>query len=395
MSSQSNTKRRTTTTPEFYTSGTFYGLKFFDTINDDIDLDKPVICLPNVTLIESNTKAIFDFTGCDTSKYFNQTKIMLDGIQIGDGITLTNALNVDSNTAEENDLSGFYVVTNIFEDSIITAAVSSVAKAENYDKKYLKNNFLEKTEIITNASGISGGNRFVVKNYMNSKKTQSFISLGVLVGDKIRFNDGSNSGILFDIVSLHKDDNGHELLELSGTSFTEENRFESSTNFNIYRIDSEIQTEETFLYLDTRNSNIYFLQPTYNTQSRKYKFNRDTNLSPTIVLTTGVTYVLNLITSANGFSISTTEDGIWNGGEEYKKIFRYNNNVMLLSFNTSDTLYYFDLNNRGVGGKIIITNDLDPEGVSFIQNPGSPISATLINIQNELQSSLNNFGFIS
>lgn len=357
MSSRSNTKRRDTSTPELYNTGTFYGLKFFDTINDDVNSNKPVICLPNITLIESNTKAIIDFTGCDTSDYFNQTKIMLDSIQIGDGITLSNAINIDSKTHEENDLSGHYIITNIFSDTIITASVSNVKKTENYDKKYLKENFIDKTEIITSLSGLSGGNRYTVKNYFNNKNKQSFLSLGILAGDKIRFNSGANSGILYDVVSINLDDNKNELLELSGPSFTEENRLESETNFNLYRIDSEIYTNENIVYANSRQSNIFVLEPNFNIDTKKYTFNTNTEISPTIFLAAGVTYVINLLNSRLGFSISDTPDGIWNGGNEYKNITRYNANVMLVNFPSSDTLYYYDTFQRNAGGKIIVTSD--------------------------------------
>lgn len=393
MSSRSNTKRRNTSTPELYNTGTFNGLKFFDTIDDDVDLDKPTLFVPTITLINNNTKAIFDFSGFENSSYFNQTKIILDSLQIGDGITLSNALNVDYNTEKENDLSGTYEVSSIY-DKIITANVTSVTNAENYDKKYKNDDFINQFTLLTDASGVSGGNRYVVKNYLNNLKNESFGMLGVVEGDYIRFNNGSNSGILYEILSFNLDDNNNELLELSGTSFVEEDRFESSTDFSLYRVDENVSSSETFLLANDLETFTYLLTPQYST-TKKYTFNGNELLSPTLVFQTGITYILNTSFVLNRIGISKTPDGIWEGGTEYKNI-QYFHNLMLMYFETADTLYYYDKNYRGRGGKIIVQSNQYDIAPTYIQSALTTAQTNKLpgisfrtNLTNEINSTFN------
>ena len=108
MSSRSNTKRRNTSTPEILTSGTFHGLKFFDTFDDNTDVDKPVKCIPDITILENNTKALFDFSGCYGSSDYDQINVIFNGVTLGDGITLTDGFHLDPSTEEENNLSGMF-----------------------------------------------------------------------------------------------------------------------------------------------------------------------------------------------------------------------------------------------------------------------------------------------
>jgi len=174
MSSRSNTKRRNTTTPEYYASGTFHGLKFFDTFEDNTDVDKPLICTPDISLIENNTKGIFDFSHCDFSNEYDQITVIFNGLTLGDGITLNNALNIDAETAEESNLDGHYTVTGKY-NKVIIVDVDSIDNPQNYDKKYKKENFVDEFEILTSASGISTDTNNMVKNFFNTLGDESFL----------------------------------------------------------------------------------------------------------------------------------------------------------------------------------------------------------------------------
>ena len=59
--SNTNSTKRDPNTPELYSTGTLRGLKFFDEKEDNFDVDTSLICSPSITLIDSNTKAVFDF----------------------------------------------------------------------------------------------------------------------------------------------------------------------------------------------------------------------------------------------------------------------------------------------------------------------------------------------
>jgi len=356
MSSRSNTKRRNTTTPEYYASGTFHGLKFFDTFEDNTDVDKPLICTPDISLIENNTKGIFDFSHCDFSNEYDQITVIFNGLTLGDGITLNNALNIDAETAEESNLDGHFTVTGKY-NKVIIVDVDSIDNPQNYDKKYKKENFVDEFEILTSASGISTDTNNMVKNFFNTLGDESFLGLGVRLNDKIRFNTGTNAGNLYDIISILVDENDHEILGLSASdgaySIAEENRFNSETNFDLFRVDSQFRVTTGDIYAEVYNA-LFAFSPILDMTLRKYKFSD--YYVPTLQLKTNVTYIFNALGQSENFSISTTPDGTWNNGTEYPGLVRFKN-ALLIHLTSPDTLYYFDKKIRNAGGLIKITSN--------------------------------------
>lgn len=382
MSSRSNTKRRTAGTPEYYTSGTFHGLKIFDTFNDNTDLDKSITCTPDITLIENNTKAIFDFSHCDFTNEFDQTSVVFDGLTLSDGITVSNGYHIDDETYEESNLSGYYTVTGKYTDTII-ADVVSLNQAQDYDKKYKKENFTDEFTFVTSASSVDTSSKYMIKNYFNTLGSESFLRLGIRIDDKIRFNNGTNSGNLYDIISIYVDENDHEIIGItassSGYSVSEENRFNQETSFDLFRIDSEESVTTASLIADPLNQ-MFFFSPQLDLTLRKYKFSD--YYVPTLNLKTNNTYVFNILGVSNNFSISTTPDGTWNGGVEYAGLIKYKN-ALLFHPESSDTFYYFDKKIRNAGGEIKVTSN-----VNFYTTTDSITSQTSY-INSEVSSRIN------
>lgn len=386
MSSRNNTKRRDAETPEYYASGDFHGLKFFDTFDDNTDIDKPLICIPDITLLEGNTYAVFDFNHCDFSNEFDQISVIFAGLTIGDGITISEGYHIDEETSEKSDISGYYVVSGKY-DKIITANVNSVENPEDYDKKYKKENFTEDISILTSASGISSESKYMIKNFFSSDSTESFIKLGVIPNDKIRFNNGSNSGKLFDISSISVDNNGHEILGVTGGTLgytmTVENRFNASSAFDLFRIDYDDDASTVQVVADPSN-NIFFFSPVMNTTTYKYRFS--TYTTPEIKIKVGTTYIFHRIGNSVNFSISSTSDGTWNNGIDYPLIVE-TGNVLILTPTSPGTLYYYDKAVQGAGNKIIVEsntttfstytsiNGTTPRTVSQIQSSSSVSSS--------------------
>lgn len=386
MSSRNNTKRRDTTTPEFYASGDFHGLKFFDTFDDNTDIDKPLICIPDITLLEGNTYAVFDFNHCDFSNEFDQISVIFAGLTIGDGITISEGYHIDEETSEKSDISGYYVVSGKY-DKIITANVNSVENPENYDKKYKKENFTEDISILTSASGISSESKYMIKNFFSSDSTESFVKLGVIPNDQIRFNNGNNAGKLFDISSISVDNNGHEVLGITGGTagsvITVENRFNASSQFDLFRVDFDEDASTVQVVADPSN-NIFFFSPVMNTTTYKYRFS--TYTTPEIKIKVGTTYIFHRIGNSVNFSISSTSDGIWNNGIDYPLIVE-TGNVLILTPTSPGTLYYYDKAVQGAGNKIIVESNTTTFSTYTSINGTTPRTVSQIQSSSSISSS--------
>ena len=99
MSYHSN--KRDDSVPEFVTTEILYGLQFFDELQDLIDYDKPLTCIPNITLVNSNTQAILDYTTCTGEENLEFLGNILNTLVAGDGITLANCKHIDDLKGEE------------------------------------------------------------------------------------------------------------------------------------------------------------------------------------------------------------------------------------------------------------------------------------------------------
>ena len=386
MSSRNNTKRRDTTTPEFYASGDFHGLKFFDTFDDNTDIDKPLICIPDITLLEGNTYAVFDFNHCDFSNEFDQISVIFAGLTIGDGITISDGYHIDEETSEKSDISGYYVVSGKY-DKIITANVNSVENPEDYDKKYKKENFTEDISILTSASGISSESKYMIKNFFSSDSTESFVKLGVIPNDQIRFNNGNNAGKLFDISSISVDNNGHEVLGITGGTagsvITVENRFNASSQFDLFRVDFD-EDASTVQVVANPSNNIFFFSPVMNTTTYKYRFS--TYTTPEIKIKVGTTYIFHRIGNSVNFSISSTSDGTWNNGIDYPLIVE-TGNVLILTPTSPGTLYYYDKAVQGAGNKIIVESNTTTFSTYTSINGTTPRTVSQIQSSSSISSS--------
>ena len=123
-------------------------------ISDNIDLDRPINFIPDITLLDSNGKAIFDYSDCTDENTLEYLNTILDGATLSDTITVQNASHLDSLNQEESDLSGTYTITGIY-DKIITTTVSSLSSGQSYDKKYVRDSFVDDIKIKINASNIA------------------------------------------------------------------------------------------------------------------------------------------------------------------------------------------------------------------------------------------------
>lgn len=360
MSSRSNTKRRDSTNPEFLKSGTFYGLKFFDEVSDNIDLDRPINFTPDITLLDSNAKAIFDYSDCTDENTLSYLNTILEGSTLSDTITVQNASHLDSFHQEESDLSGTYVITGIY-DKIITTTVSSLNSGQSYDKKYARDSFVDDIKIKINASNISTDSYNIIRNYFNASDDQSFLGIGLQPNDKLRFYTGSNTNILFTVTGIDSSNETYETIELTGSSnITQEDRFNLASTFNIYRLDTDVAYANNELTAIPR-SGMFTFNILLNESTGYYKIS--SYYKPSLVLRLGATYIFNVIGNGTDFSLSATPDGAWNGGSDYPNIIKHKN-VLLFTPEKPDTIYYYDKNRRNAGGKITIENTYATYSVS-------------------------------
>lgn len=374
MSSRYNTKRRDTTNPEFLKSGTFYGLKFFDEVSDNVDLDRPIAFIPDITLLDSNGKAIFDYSDCTDENTLNYLNIILQGATLSDTITIQNASHLDSLNQEESNLSGTYVITGIY-DKIITATVSSVNSVQNYDKKYLRDSFIDDIKIRINASNISTDSYNIIRNYFNASDDQSFLGIGLQPNDKLRFYSGSNTDVLFTVTGIDTSNETYETIELTGSSnITQEDRFNLATTFNVYRIDTDVSYANNELTAIPK-SGMFTFNILLNDSTGYYKIS--SYYKPALVLRLGATYIFNIIGNGTDFNLSSTPDGVWNGGSDYPNTIKHKN-VLIFTPEKADTIYYYDKNRRNAGGKITIENTYATFSVSQ-SSPSDPLRNVYIN----------------
>lgn len=389
MSSRGNTKRRDSTTPEKYFSGDFHGLKFFDTFEDNTDVDKPIGCIPNISLIDSNTKAIFDFNHCKFNSGYDQTTVILDGLEVGDGVTLTDALHFDPSTEERSDLSGYYVITGIYENTLVLN-VSSVTSVQDYDKTYRSELFLENFSSSFAPSGISTSSANLIKNFLTFNEDESFKPLGIRKDDKIKILNGSNIGKYLTIVGFSKDENDHELLEVTGGSLVEEDRFNQSTLFSLYRADTtETELDPTYVkpissdkdYInvlqpnETSETNLFVFEPAYDSTQGAWVFyakpkNQNSikaYSAPSLLLQANVTYAFNLVSSSHEFGLSTTKDGVHGGGIELNDVVNFRNLVLFYPA-YRQTIYYYHKQIRNAGGEIKVEGITDDTEIFFSEN---------------------------
>ena len=373
-----NTKRRDATNPEFYAEGVLYGLTFSNTAQDTIDFDRPIKYNPDIILIEENTKAVFNFSGCDDSLEKTYINTVINGISVGDGFTLTNAQHIDSNSGEISDLSGGFTCGATY-DNVIVANVSSITKTQNYNKTYHADGFVG--DIVTDFTGLTKTNsteKNVVTNLFGRNISPSFEKLGLVIYDYVRFDSGSNSGNLLQVVGYQIDKNDHEILTFGACAdFVDESRFNQETSVRLYRVESGITASDNL----TVNGKVVVLTPTslsVNAQNFSYGgvFQFGGYHQPTLELQVGSTYVFNVesdILFANDleFKISSTKDGKWNGGVENPDTKRCGD-VLVWYPEFPGTYYYYSEKKPNSGGMIIVS-DTSPE----LQDPvyNSPVNA--------------------
>tara|TARA_R110001592_G_scaffold120363_3_gene324450 strand:- start:183 stop:1391 length:1209 start_codon:yes stop_codon:yes gene_type:complete len=365
--SRFNSSRRDPLTPELFVSKDLYGLKFFNEVEDLVDLDTRFLCTPNISLIDNNTKIVLDFNGCSSTHDKTLLTTILAGISGGtDGITLSNAKHVDARTGEESDLSGTFTY-NANYDSTIVADVVSVELPQNYDKHYKSTGFLGNLQVEFAASNITSNLSNTVKNVFGSSITPSFTSMGAVQGDYIKFSDGDNSGILYEIAGMSFDSSNYEILTLTqGNSYeyrgvTQENRFNIKTNTNLYKVGniSEQTPSSSTLSYTNRVSKIDF--NLLNDGSGKNVFGIGSSIQPTIYLYTGNVYIFNyssqgLISGSHVLRLSTTNQGIHGGGSLKSTECAFFDGCFVFSPAIAQTLYYYCTNHSGMGSKIIVSS---------------------------------------
>ena len=368
--SRFNSSRRDPLTPELFVSKDLYGLKFFNEVEDLVDLDTRFLCTPNISLIDNNTKIVLDFNGCSSTHDKTLLTTILAGISGGtDGITLSNAKHVDVRTGEESDLSGTFTYNSNY-DSTIVADVVSVELPQNYDKHYKSTGFLGKPEVEFAVSNITSNLSNTVKNVFGSGILPSFTSMGAVEGDYIKFLDGDNSGILYEIAGMSLDSSNYEILTLTqGNSYeyrgvTQENRFNIKTNTNLYKVETisgqtgspyalpytnKVDKLDFNLGIDNDGKNVYVI---------------GINIQPTIYLYTDSVYIFNYSAQEleSGFhmlQLSSTEDGTHGGGSIKTSECAFFDGCVVFTPTITETLYYYCTNHSGMGGKIIVSQGIE------------------------------------
>lgn len=364
MSSLSNTSSGITG-PEYYASGSFYGLKFFNEIKDNLDFDRVLPCIPDIFVSDENTKILLDYTSCIENSSSNYINNIINGISMGNGFTLENAKYIDQITGVESDLSGFYTYAATF-DKAIYATTSGIDKAEKIDKKYKSEGFVEEFRAIFQVENENTTEQNIIKNTFGTDVSPSFTNLGLKIGDYIKILNGNNSSStkLHQVINFFTDYNDHEIIIFDDSAdLVDENRIGLGTDLRLYRNDSS--TSNTTYYKDSIGDLIF----TSNTlemigtivvlhlQVANNKFLVLNKETPNLVLTTNCSYIFgttSLNTNEHSFRISSVEDGTWNGGHQHPDI-EVHDNFVLFTPKKSGIFYYYCENHPSMGGAIKVS----------------------------------------
>tara|TARA_R110000868_G_scaffold155822_6_gene382424 strand:+ start:7250 stop:8440 length:1191 start_codon:yes stop_codon:yes gene_type:complete len=355
--------------PVFYNSGSFYGIKLFNEVKDDLDFNRNVACIPNVNILNSNSNILLDYTQCISSSNSQYITDIIKGVSLGAGFTLENAKYIDPDTGVASDISGTFTYSATF-DKVIYGNVSSITNPENIDKKYNSIGFFDEFNAIFSVNNTDTTEKNTIKNLFGTSVVPSFNSIGVQVNDYVKIMNGNNqSSTLHKIDVIYEDFNDHEIIKFGNTAdFIDENRSGSATELRFYRIPSSVAatvgenvinavgnaisvSEDTITNLVGRVNVItpYIANNCfYNAGIKK----------PTYVCTIGASYVFNLthtsLLSDNFvFRISTIQDGKWGGGIPSPNVFN-TDNLLVFEPTASGTFYYYCENHPNAGGLIIV-----------------------------------------
>lgn len=355
------------TGPVFYGNGNFFGLKFFNEVKDDLDFDRHVSCIPSISLLNSNTNILLDYTQCISSSDSKYITDIIKGISLGAGFTLENAKYIDPNTGVVSDLSGTFTYSATF-DKAIYGNVSSVSQVENLDKKYNSIGFVDEFDATFSVQNTNTTESNTIKNLFGTSISPCFYSLGVRVGDHVKILNGTNaSSTLHPIVSLYEDHNDHEIIQFGNSAdFVDENRSGSSTELRFYRTPTTLESTTTNNLIDAvgnavsiDNNTITNLVGRVNVITPYVIDNCFYNASikkPKFLFNVGSSYIFNLTepsTTAQNFvfRISSTPDGKWGGGVPHPDVY-ITDNVLVFEPVTSGIFYYYCENHPNSGGVI-------------------------------------------
>jgi len=376
MSSNTNTKRRTSSTPERYASGSLYGLKFTNETQDIYDFDRKLNCTPDVVLLESNTKILLDYSNCNKTNEKTYLNEILNGISLGSGFTLENAYYFDPVNGEEFNLTGYFTCSATY-DTALVGNVETIKEAAPHDKRYFSEGFTDELHIKYDVTIPNLTENNIVKNVFGNNIVPSFTSLGVKSNDFIRFDNGSNSGKLFEIQNFYLDENNNEVLTFGSTAdFVDENRFNLKTDFSLYRTDANeeqiTRTQYDFYgnaIPSTNNLNIAGLIVRLPVIVSSNKFSFFSKLAPDLILYANSSYIFDTTAfydKEHEFRISSVQDGSWNGGTEHPELEVYDNFV-LFNPKSSGTFYYYCTKHPNMGGLIKVNNQ--STGTALQQTP--------------------------
>ena len=369
----SNSRRRDTTTPEFYAAAIFRGLSFSNDYQDRLDFDRPIRFNPEITLLEGNTRALINFNGCRDEVENEYIDKIINGISMGDGFTLSNGHHIDPTSGENSNISAGFTCGATFS-KVIFAHVYTVTSAQNYNKKYRSEGFAGDTTFDFSAlSKLNTNESNAITNLFGRNISPSFETLGIKIGDTIRIESGSNTDKVFQVHGFNIDIEDMETLTFGiSADFIEESRLNQDTRLSFFRVDNtEALTGDDL----TVSGNVVVLSPTV----KNGKFQFTSTQQPKLRMQAGNTYIFNLSSSAlfdNDliFRISTTEDGKWNGGTLHPDV-KLCGDILVFCPENKGTFYYYSENKPNCGGTIEIS-DTAPELESASGIVLSPASAS-------------------
>jgi hypothetical protein len=368
--SRRNTKRKRSSFPQQENentlievgTGVFTGLTFYDTIEDNVDVDQRQNCSPSINLYEDNKKAIINYQDCRNQRDLTKIDILFRSLVAGETFTLSEAHHECPLDAAESNLSGTYVFRNYF-DRMISAEVSSVTKAQSYDKNYMGSGFLEPVQITADKVLKEIRKKYHVVNQLG------IFSINIEPGDFVSFggtNKNKNKRFKVKNVSVVDEKEEIEFYE----KITPEDRVGEKTLVTVTRnyVDHEEErtTTEDLVSQDVPgvasfvgDDQLQIIKvdavPADEGTGNVYSINGQKK--PVLELQVGRSYVIDFTEiPTHALRFSRTMDGTHNDGLVLPFGQNYTNFVVIEPTETlvNTPIFYFCLNHPGMGGTVVI-----------------------------------------
>ena len=230
-----------------YSTNTFYGLNFTDSV-DDVYKTRKLDAKPNI--IVNGDNIIFDYSSVKDADDIGEFKSIFTGKKSSSQFTVSNASYSDGVRGINADFSGTYSFLRFIGDAKILATPPT-GITYNPDVKVYKSNFFGQSPFIgATLSEANHATSYRITNTLGIDSTESFAGLGILPNDYIKISCGTggfNNNRLFKVEDLVVERDGTEVITVN-KPFAEQDLTGIPVILNTFKTKKRINSEGTICF---------------------------------------------------------------------------------------------------------------------------------------------------